>query len=55
MRKHKSSLSDAVSYRELEEFWDAHDLADFWGKTKAASFEVDIEKEVTYATNEYSS
>ena len=48
MRKHKSSLSEAASYRELGEFWDAHDLSDFWGKTKAASFEVDIETEVTY-------
>ncbi|MEK6672174.1 MAG: CopG family antitoxin [Nitrospirota bacterium] len=48
MRKHKSSLSEATSYRELGEFWDAHDLSDFWGKTKTASFEVDIEAEVTY-------
>ena len=48
MRKHKSSLSEASSYRELGEFWDAHDLSDFWGKTKTASFEVNIETEVTY-------
>ena len=48
MRKSKSSLSNASSYREIGEFWDEHDVAEFWDKTKEASFEVDIEDEVTY-------
>lgn len=48
MRKHKSSISEATSYKEIGEFWDAHDLTDFWDKTKEASFAVDIESEVTY-------
>ncbi len=48
MRKHKSLISHATSYKEIGEFWDTHDLADFWDKTKEASFEVDIESEVTY-------
>lgn len=48
MRKHKSSVSQATSYREIGEFWDSHDLADFWDKTKDVSFEVAIESEVTY-------
>jgi hypothetical protein len=48
MGKHKSSLSEATSHKEIGEFWDTHDLSDFWDKTKAASFEVDIEAEVTY-------
>jgi hypothetical protein len=48
MRKHKSSVSQATSYKEMGEFWDTHNLADFWEKTKEASFEVDIESEVTY-------
>lgn len=48
MKKHKSSVSEATSYKEIGEFWDTHDLSDFWDKTKAASFEVDIESEVTY-------
>ncbi|MBI5191978.1 MAG: hypothetical protein HZA08_00885 [Nitrospirae bacterium] len=48
MRKHKTSLSEATSYREIGEFWDTHDLSEFWDKTKEASFEVDIESEVTY-------
>lgn len=48
MRKHKSTLSRATSYKEIGEFWDTHNLADFWNKTKEVSFEVDIESETTY-------
>ncbi|MBI5970632.1 MAG: hypothetical protein HY884_05710 [Deltaproteobacteria bacterium] len=48
MRKHRSSVSQASSYREIGEFWDANDLSDFWDKTKDASFEVDIKSEITY-------
>lgn len=48
MGKHKSSLSEATSHKEIGEFWDTHDLSSFWDKTKTASFEVDIEAEVTY-------
>ena len=48
MGKHKSSLSEATSYKEIGEFWDTHDASDFWDKTKVASFEVDIEAELTY-------
>jgi hypothetical protein len=48
MRQHKSSVSHAASYKEIGDFWDAHDISEFWGKTKEASFEVDIKPEVTY-------
>ena len=48
MRKNKSSISEATSYKEAGEFWDTHDLTEFWDKTKKASFEVDIESEITY-------
>jgi hypothetical protein len=48
MRKSKSSLSKAQSYKEIGEFWGTHDLADFWNRTKSVKFEVDIESEVTY-------
>ena len=48
MPKYKSSISKAKSYKEIGEFWDAHDLAEFWDQTKKASFEVNIESEVTY-------
>ena len=48
MSKSKSSLSKARSYKEIGEFWDTHDLADFWDRTKSVKFEVDIQSEVTY-------
>jgi hypothetical protein len=48
MRRTRSSISRATSYREIGEFWDTHDLSDFWDKTTEVSFEVDIGSEVTY-------
>ena len=48
MRKHKGSISKGKSYKEIGEFWDTHDLTEFWGQTRKTSFEVDIESEVTY-------
>lgn len=48
MSKHKSSISKATSYKEMGEFWDTHDVSDFWDKTKEVSFEIDIKSEVTY-------
>ncbi|MFH1434809.1 MAG: CopG family antitoxin [Pseudomonadota bacterium] len=47
MSKRKSSMSKAESYKEAGDFWDSHDLSDFWGKTKKADFEVDIKSEIT--------
>jgi hypothetical protein len=48
MGKSKSSISGARSYAEIGEFWDTHDLADYWEQTKPAEFEVDLRSEVTY-------
>jgi hypothetical protein len=48
MNKGRSSLSKARSYKEIGDFWDTHNLSDFWDKTKEAKFEVDIESETTY-------
>jgi CopG antitoxin of type II toxin-antitoxin system len=48
MRKNKSSLSEAQSYKEIGEFWDNHDLTDYWDHTKPVEFEVEIESEATY-------
>ena len=48
MKKGRSSISKATSYNEIGEFWDTHDLADYWTKTKAAKFDVDIQSEMTY-------
>jgi hypothetical protein len=48
MSRSKSPLSKARSYEEIGEFWDSHDLSEYWDRTKSARFEVDIESEVTY-------
>jgi hypothetical protein len=34
------------SVAEAAEFWDNHDLTDYWGNTREASFEVDIQRRV---------
>jgi hypothetical protein len=48
MRKYRSTISKARSYKQMGEFWDTHDLVDFWNQTRKTSFEVDIKSEVTY-------
>jgi hypothetical protein len=48
MNKNRSSISKAKSYEEIGEFWDTHDLTDYWDETKSAKFEVDIQSEKTY-------
>jgi hypothetical protein len=46
--KGKSSISAAKSYQEIGDFWDTHDLADYWEQTEPAEFEVNLESEITY-------
>ena len=48
MRKGRSTISKAKSYKEIGDFWDSHDLSDYWKQTKKAEFELDIQSEVTY-------
>jgi len=48
MSKGRSSLSNAKYYKEIGDFWDTHDLTDFWDQTKKVEFEVDIKSEITY-------
>ncbi|HHN63997.1 MAG TPA: hypothetical protein ENK09_01375 [Nitrospirae bacterium] len=48
MKKDKSSISKKSSYQEIGEFWDTHDLSEFWGQTKPARFEVDIQTQRIY-------
>lgn len=43
-----SSISHSRSYQEIGEFWDTHDLADYWEQTEPAEFEVDIQSYATY-------
>ena len=44
----KSSISKAQSYKEIGEFWDSHDLAEYWEQTQPVEFEIDIQSEVMY-------
>ncbi|MEK7670952.1 MAG: CopG family antitoxin, partial [Bacteroidota bacterium] len=48
MAKRKSSISKASSCEEIGEFWDTHDLGDYWSKTRRVKFDVKIESEVMY-------
>lgn len=48
MAKSKSSVSKAHSYQEMGEFWDRHDLSEYWDQTKPAGFEVNIQSEAVY-------
>src|SRR5687768_9137975 len=48
MKRSKSSISKASSYAEMGEFWDDHDLNDYWGKTRKVEFDVVLEPEATY-------
>ena len=48
MKKNKTSLSKAASYKEIGEYWDIHNLTEVWGKTRKVNFDVQIESEVTY-------
>ena len=48
MKRPKTSISKATSYRETGEFWDTHDLSRVWNKTRKVEFTVEIESEATY-------
>ena len=48
MRNGKSSLSQAESYKAIGEFWDTHDLTNYWDQTEPAEFDVDIQSETVY-------
>lgn len=47
MRKSRTSISKAKSYAEIAEFWDTHDLADYWDQLKEVHFDVDVKSTVT--------
>jgi hypothetical protein len=48
MKRSKSSISKASSYEEMGEFWDTHDLTDYWDQTEPVEFTVNIQSETTY-------
>jgi hypothetical protein len=41
----KSSVSKARTYAEIGDFWDEHDLSDYWGRTRSVRADVDLESE----------
>ena len=48
MSNNRTSVSQANTYRQIGEFWDTYDAADYWEQTEPVEFEVDIESEVRY-------
>jgi hypothetical protein len=48
MKRNKTPISKAATYKEIAEFWDTHSLADYWDQTKPAEFQVNIQSEVIY-------
>lgn len=48
MRKNKTPLSKSSTYKKIGEFWDTHDLAEVWEKTKSVDFEIDIQSQCRY-------
>jgi hypothetical protein len=43
--RRKSRISNAGTYRAMGEFWDEHDLSNYWSKTRSARADVDLESE----------
>lgn len=43
--RRKSSVSKAGTYVAVADFWDEHDLSDYWGKTRSFRADVDLESE----------
>jgi len=48
MDKNKTSISGASSYREIGEFWDEHDLSDYWDQTHDVQMDVAIDSSTVY-------
>ena len=48
MSENKTSISGASSYREIGEFWDTHDLSDYWDQTHEVQMDVDIDSSTIY-------
>ena len=48
MVRSKSSISKANTYKQIGEFWDTHDLADYWEQTEPAELEFDLQSEATF-------
>ena len=45
-KKHEPIPQHFQSVAEAAEFWDSHDLTEYWDLTREASFEVDFQRRV---------
>ncbi|HEY7543666.1 MAG TPA: CopG family antitoxin [Blastocatellia bacterium] len=46
-KKERDAIPDHfASIEEAAEFWDSHDLSDYWDSTREAQFDVDIQRRV---------
>ena len=48
MPKGRTEISNAADYRETGEFWDSHDLGEFWERTRPVDVTVELEAERFY-------
>jgi hypothetical protein len=48
MADNKTSISNASSYSEIGEFWDTHDLSDYWDSTHEVEFQVNLGRAAVY-------
>jgi len=48
MSESKTPISGASSYVAIGEYWDDHDLSDYWEQTTPAEFDVDLRSSSIY-------
>lgn len=48
MKKNRSSISKASSYKDIGAYWESKDLSKVWDKTRKVNFDVQIESETIY-------
>ncbi len=48
MKRNRSSVSKAVSYKGMGQYWDKRDLDEIWDNTEPAEFSVDLQSDTNY-------
>ena len=43
--RRKSSVSEARTYAEIGDFWDEHDLSDYWDATRGVRADIQLQSE----------
>jgi len=44
-KRKKTGICKTKTYAGIGDFWDEHDLSDYWGKTRFVRVDVDLESE----------